>query len=105
VSEDERKEISVDVADLAPGQTRALEHAGVEILLCNVGGEIYAVENRCSHADVPLSDAPLSGCELECQFHGALFDVRDGSVIALPAREPLRSFTVERAGDLARIRV
>jgi 3-phenylpropionate/trans-cinnamate dioxygenase ferredoxin subunit len=93
----------LDVANLAPGQTRALEHAGIEILLCNVGGELHAVENRCTHAAVPLTEAFLSGCELECPVHGALFDVRDGRALALPAREPLRSFPVTRMGDEAEI--
>lgn len=95
----------VDVSDLSDGQTRPLEHEGVEILLCNVGGLLYAVENRCSHAAVALSEASLEGCELECPYHGALFDVRDGSALALPARTGLRSFPVERVGDEAWIEV
>jgi nitrite reductase/ring-hydroxylating ferredoxin subunit len=105
VSDDESGVAVVEIGDLAPGQTRALEHAGVALLLCNVDGEFYAVENVCSHADAPLTDAPLSGCELECELHGAVFDVRDGSVVALPARQPLRSFPVARDGDRVTIRL
>jgi nitrite reductase/ring-hydroxylating ferredoxin subunit len=105
VSEDESGEAIFEVGDLGPGQTRALEHGGVAFLLCNVDGEFYAVENVCSHAAVPLTDAPLSGWELECEFHGAVFDVRDGSVVALPAKAPLRSFPVARDGDRVTIRL
>jgi 3-phenylpropionate/trans-cinnamate dioxygenase ferredoxin subunit len=97
----------VDVSDLEPGQMKAVQHHDLSILVCNAGGEIHAVENQCSHAAVPLLDGYLDGCELECSFHGAVFDVRDGSVIALPAKEPLRSFPVEPApaGDRVYVRV
>jgi 3-phenylpropionate/trans-cinnamate dioxygenase ferredoxin subunit len=98
--------LEVDVSDLGPGQKRPLEHAGVEILLCNVDGDFFAVENVCSHAAVPLSEGTLQGCELECDFHGAVFDVRDGSAIALPAKDGLRTFAVEPTGpDGRRVRI
>jgi len=97
--------LELDVSDLAPGAMRAVTHAGVAVLLCNVDGEIYAVENVCSHAAVPLDEGELRGCELECSFHGAVFDVRDGAPLARPAVTPIRSFAVEREGDRVRVRV
>lgn len=97
--------LEVDVSDLAPGDMRVVEHAGTSILLCNVAGELFAVENLCSHAAVPLSEGELEGCELECVLHGAVFDVRTGEALALPARDPIRSFAIERVGDRVRIRV
>lgn len=97
--------LEVDVSDLAPGQMRAVEHAGVSVLLCNVDGVVHAVENLCSHAAVPLSEGELRGCELECQLHGAVFDVRSGKALALPARLPIRTFRVERRGGLVRVLV
>ena len=97
--------LEVDVSDLAPGQMRAVEHAGTSVLICNVGGDYYAVENVCSHAAVPLHEGSLNGCEIECELHGAVFDVRDGAALALPAREGIRSFPVEREGESIRIRV
>lgn len=95
--------LEVDIGDLAPGAMRAIEHAGRSVLLCNVDGEIFAVENRCSHADVPLDEGTLEGCELECMFHGAVFDVRTGAAVALPATRPIARFRVEREGDRVRI--
>ncbi len=97
--------LEVDVSDLAPGAMRVVEHDGTSVLLCNVDGEIYAVENICSHATVPLSEGVLEGCELECVLHGAVFDVRTGEALALPARQPIRSFAVERSGARVRVRV
>ena len=97
--------LEVDVSGLGPGQMRALEHGGVSILLCNVDGEIYAVENECSHAAVPLDEGTLRGCELECDFHGAVFDVRSGEALAMPATRSLRTFPLERQGEKVRLRL
>jgi len=93
--------IRVDVSGLVPGGKLALCSGTLKVLLCNVDGALYAVENECSHAAVELTDGTLTGCELVCEFHGAVFDVRDGRVLALPARRNLRSFPVTRDGDEA----
>jgi nitrite reductase/ring-hydroxylating ferredoxin subunit len=96
------RHLRVDVSGLAPGGKLALEsETGRKILLCNVGGTLYAIENQCSHAAVELTEGTLEGCELECRFHGAVFDVRNGRALALPARRDLRSYPVSREGDVA----
>lgn len=95
--------VQVNVAGLKPGETRSVEAEGTSVLLCNVDGEIYAIENRCSHAAFTMTDGPLVGCELECPVHGAIFDVRDGRALALPAAEPLRVFSVVRRGEKVEI--
>ena len=99
------EELEIDVGSLEPGAMIAVAHRGISILIANVDGEFYAVENQCSHASVPLDDGTLRGCELECDLHGAVFDIRDGKVLELPARSPLRSFPVERRGDRISVRV
>jgi len=101
----EAEPLEVEVSDLAPGGMRAVRHGGVALLLCNVGGEIYAVENVCSHAAVPLDEGELQGCELECRYHGAVFDVRTGAALARPALRGIRTFPVERRGSRVRVRV
>ena len=71
------------------------------LVLANVDGNIYALEDRCSHQDYPLSAGELEHDELECPFHGARFDVRTGRAVQLPAITPVRSFQVEiRDGDV-----
>lgn len=92
-------EVEIDISDVDPGEFRVIDHQGLSILVCNVGGEFYAVENVCSHAQVPLSDGDLTGCEIECIFHGAIFDVRDGQPVAPPATQPIRTFQLERSGN------
>ncbi len=84
----------VDVAGMAPGDLRAVESEGVRILVCNALGEFYAIENECPHTHIPLAGGRLIGCVLECPLHGGKLDVRDGGDLALPIREPARTYLV-----------
>ena len=69
--------------------------------LCNVGGQIYAIANLCTHDNAPLDQGCLDNHVVECPRHGARFDVRTGSVLALPAVLPLPTYRVEvRDGDI-----
>ncbi len=67
---------------------------GQPVVICRVGDEFYAVEDRCSHDDEELGSGELEGCELICPRHGARFDVRDGTVTAPPAIYPIETFEV-----------
>jgi nitrite reductase/ring-hydroxylating ferredoxin subunit len=101
MTEGESKQLRADVSGLAPGEKMPVEAGALKLLLCNVDGTVYAVQNKCTHAAVELSDGTLTGCELVCEFHGAVFDVRDGRALALPAKKGLRVFPVTREGDEA----
>ena len=90
--------VTVDVGDLAPGQTRAVEASGLRVLVCNAEGRFYAIENRCPHAMVRLDAAVLSGCILECPVHGGRLDVRDGSPQRHPIRRSARTHRVRELG-------
>jgi len=91
--------LAVDVAGLAPGETRALELAGREVLVCRAEGAYYALENRCPHARTPLAGGRLRGFVLECPLHGGKLDVRDGRPCAPPIRLPATTFAVRAAGE------
>jgi len=93
-----------DVAALRPGRMLARQLGDTKVLLCNVGGELFAVEDRCSHAAVPLSRGSLDGFEVECPFHGARFDVRSGRPLCPPAREPIAVFDVATSAGGVEIR-
>ena len=87
------------MADIQPGDALQVEVAGREISLFNIGGELYAIDDICSHEDGPLSDGYLEGHEIECPFHGARFDIRTGAVTAPPAVVPVDSFDVRVVGN------
>ena len=62
-------------------------------------GEVYAIRDVCSHAEVPLSEGEIDGCTLECWLHGSRFDLRTGAPTGLPATEPVPVYPVEIRDD------
>jgi 3-phenylpropionate/trans-cinnamate dioxygenase ferredoxin subunit len=84
--------ISVD--DLIPGERIFIEIDNMAVVLFNIAGDVYALEDRCSHDDGPLGEGEIEGFEIICPRHGARFDVRDGQVLTLPAIEPVRYFPI-----------
>jgi nitrite reductase/ring-hydroxylating ferredoxin subunit len=85
--------------EVAPGTLKGVRAEKEFIVLANVDGDVYALEDRCSHEDFPLSDGELDGDEVLCIHHGARFDACTGKNRALPAIRPVRSFPVEIRGD------
>ncbi len=69
--------------------------AGRSLLVCKVNGQIYCVEDRCSHRDIPLHRGWLEGYLFACPLHGATFDIRNGSPCRLPATRPIASFPIQ----------
>lgn len=95
------------LSDLPEGARVTLEHDDVEIVVVNVGGEILAMEDRCSHDDGDLSEGELdpARCTIECPRHGALFDLRTGRPLTLPAYQPVDTFPVTVDGDTIKLEV
>jgi 3-phenylpropionate/trans-cinnamate dioxygenase ferredoxin component len=87
---------------LASSDGRAVrEVAGTWIAVFRIDGELFAVEDRCTHADVPLGDGDLDGTTLRCPAHGAWFCLRTGRALTPPAYSPLTRYAVlKRDGQL-----
>jgi 3-phenylpropionate/trans-cinnamate dioxygenase ferredoxin component len=62
----------------------------------NCGGELLAVEDRCSHDDGPLCEGEWDQetCRVVCPRHGAAFDLRTGRALTLPATRPVGTYPV-----------
>ena len=84
---------------IAPGTMTHVTVDGVAVLLCNVDGELYAVEDVCTHDGGALDAGQLDGCRIMCPRHGAFFDVTTGKALTLPAVAPLPTFPVHVDGD------
>jgi 3-phenylpropionate/trans-cinnamate dioxygenase ferredoxin subunit len=84
---------------IAPGGMLRVIVDGVPVLLCDVDGELYAVEDVCTHDGGALDGGELDGCRIMCPRHGAFFDVTTGKALTLPAVSPLPIYTVRIAGD------
>jgi 3-phenylpropionate/trans-cinnamate dioxygenase ferredoxin subunit len=82
------------VAEIPSGEKTIVEVDGVEIVVVNLDGQFYAVEDVCTHDGGPLGQGRLDGCELICPRHGARFDVRTGAATRMPAIEPTPTYGV-----------
>lgn len=82
--------------ELAEGEMRLIEADGLKIGVFNIGGELLAIEDRCSHDDGPLAEGEFDpeACTVECPRHGSLFDLRTGQPKTLPAYAPVDTFEV-----------
>lgn len=84
-------------AELPEGSMRLVEAEGTKIGVFNCGGQIFAIEDRCSHDDGPLAEGELNPeeCTVECPRHGSVFCLRTGEPRTLPAYEPVETYPVE----------
>ena len=82
-------------ADLFEGAGIAVAAEGQDIAVFKLEDGVYAINNLCSHGNAKLCDGFVEGHMVECPFHQALFDVRDGSVNCGPATEPAKSWPVK----------
>ena len=72
---------------------------GLQIALFNLGGEVFALEDLCSHGGARLSDGYVDGGCVECPLHQGLIDIRTGNPCLAPITEPVRSFPVRVSGS------
>jgi 3-phenylpropionate/trans-cinnamate dioxygenase ferredoxin component len=87
------------LADIPAGKLAKVEAGGWSILLCHTEGGIYAVENRCSHAEEPLECGRMRHGWISCPAHGSRFDLATGCAMNPPATDPIRTFPVRIEGD------
>ena len=88
-----------NISEVPPGSAKVYEVGDRAVAVCNVGGELYAIDDVCTHDEGSLDQGELEGYEIECPRHGARFDVRSGEGKALPAVLPIDTFKVRLQGD------
>lgn len=82
--------------EIAPGAMRRFEPDGGDpVLLCNIDGDLHALEDECTHAIASLSEGRLEGRTIFCPMHGGSFDACTGAAKSLPCKQALRTFPVE----------
>jgi 3-phenylpropionate/trans-cinnamate dioxygenase ferredoxin subunit len=77
----------------------ALRVDGTPICIARSGGEVFAISDVCSHADVSLSEGDVEDGQIECWLHGSKFDLRTGAPTGLPAIKPVATYPVTVEGD------
>ena len=93
------------VGDLRPGDAKQVQAAGQEVALFNVDGEYHAVAATCTHRGGPLAEGTLEREQVTCPWHGAVFNVTSGAVVAGPAGEAIGQYPVRVVGDDVEIEV
>ena len=91
--------------DLPEGDIKGVVIAGREIAIYNLGGEIHATDDICTHAYARLSDGWLDRDEIECPLHAGRFDVKTGKAVAPPCTEDLKTYPVRLVGDDIQIKL
>ncbi|HET8606318.1 MAG TPA: non-heme iron oxygenase ferredoxin subunit [Gaiellaceae bacterium] len=82
--------------ELPEGTGRIVRDGLLDVGVYNLGGELYALEDRCSHDDGPLADGEVdveAGVAV-CPRHGARIDIRSGRALTLPAVLPVATYPV-----------
>jgi nitrite reductase/ring-hydroxylating ferredoxin subunit len=85
--------VLVEVAktsDIENGKMKSVTHGGIDILIANVDGKFYAMDDRCGHMNALLSMGTLKGKIVTCPFHYAQYDVTTGQKIKDPAQESFK---------------
>jgi 3-phenylpropionate/trans-cinnamate dioxygenase ferredoxin subunit len=88
---------ALPLGSVPAGRCRAVTVAGRPLLVCNAGGEVFAIADFCTHDRKPIGEGRVRGGCVECPRHGARFSVRDGSVRTGPAVRATESFPVRVA--------
>ena len=94
--------------ELPEGEMRLVEAPdGVKIGVFNCGGDLHAIEDRCSHDDGPLAEGTFEAdtCTVECPRHGSLFDLTTGRPKTLPAFKPVQTYPVTVEDDTIKLEV
>lgn len=91
------------ISEIPLGGLKAITIKGIPIVLFNLEGEYYAIENRCTHQDFPLSEGHIIDNQITCPLHGARFNIKTGQVTAPPAFMDVATFAVRIEEDKVQI--
>ena len=93
------------LADVPESGLKTVQVDGSNLVLVRRDGRVYALEDRCSHEEFPLSAGEVTGDQITCALHGARFDLASGTPKALPAVLPVRTFECRVQGDEVQVRL
>ncbi len=81
-------------SEITPGGRKVVDVEGAMVVVFNLAGELYAIEDICTHDGSEIADGCIIGDDIECPRHGARFCIKTGAVTAPPAYEPIDTFPV-----------
>ena len=94
------KIIAGKTTEIIPGQMKKISIDGKEIVVSNIDGNFFAIDDTCTHSGASLSEGKLEGSTVTCDWHGAQFDCKNGKLIKFPAKiDDLKSYKIVVESD------
>lgn len=93
-----------NITDIPPGTWRAIDFDDVSVLVFNLNGEFFTIENVCTHDGGALAGGWLEGDEIVCPRHGAHFCIRTGAATQPPAYEDTATFPTRIIDNRVQVR-
>lgn len=87
------------LSEIPDDEAKQVEIRGEKLALRKVDGNVYCINDICTHEHAYLSEGFCEGHEIECPLHGSIFDVRTGEVKSLPATQDVQTYPVQIQGD------
>ena len=84
-----------DLDDVPAGGAKVVYVGGEQVALFHTGGRVYAIGNRCSHANGPLAEGRLDGTAVTCPWHDSQFDIATGQPLRTPAQRSVPCYEVK----------
>lgn len=92
------------LADFPPGAQRVVTLDNTAIVVFNLGADLAAIEDVCTHDYCPLSGGVVEAAAIVCPRHGARFDLKTGEALCAPAYEPVTVFPVRVEHGMVQVR-
>jgi len=91
------KVLACKASEVSPGALKLVHVSDKDVVIANVAGKFYAMENSCTHEQGDLSQGELKKNVVTCPEHGAQFDVTSGRVLLGPDGDSPDSIQPEKA--------
>lgn len=87
------------LSDLPEGRGVRIDALGHRVAMFRIGDSVYAIADRCSHAEASLAEGEVFDEAVECPRHGSEFDLTTGEPASLPATRPVEVYTADVEAD------
>lgn len=94
---------AIEANQLSDGESVALTLEGHAVLICRFKGEFYAFKNLCPHQGQPLTNARVRMGKVICPFHGAQFELSDGTSVGILTKCSLTTYTVQIQNEMVQV--
>jgi len=84
--------------DFVSGEARQVRVNDRVLVVVRIESDVYVLDDRCSHEEfsLALGEVIVETCEIECARHGAMFSLKDGEPLSLPATRPVAHYDVRQ---------